>query len=162
MFTNPLVATLADFVRSVGIEVIAASSLLPANFPGLDIQNGCVLVDETRVVHPGDILHEAGHLALTPPEERHALRLTPTGGQEMATMAWSYAATVHLGLDPSLVFYPASYDHFGDGLAEYFTNGNKGMYIGVPLLQALRMSVEPKNAAARQVPPFPHMLRWLR
>jgi hypothetical protein len=159
VFRDPLVATLAEFVRSVGINVLPASSLLTTNFPGLDIQHGAVLVDESRVVYPGDILHEAGHVAMTEPSERSSLRLTPTGGQEMATMAWSYAATIHLKMDPSLVFYPASYDNFGLGLVEIF---GAGKYIGVPLLQRYGMAVEPKNAGARNAPPFPHMLKWLR
>jgi hypothetical protein len=34
--------------------------------------------------------------------------------------------------------------------------------MGVPLLQRFGMSVEPSNAAARGVEPFPHMLRWVR
>jgi len=115
VFSSPLIRTLADFVKSIGIDVHAASSLLPANFPGLDIQHGAILVDETRVVYPGDILHEAGHIALSAPSVRPALRLNPTGGEELAALGWSYAATVHLGLDSSLVFYPSSYQGFGDG-----------------------------------------------
>jgi hypothetical protein len=159
VFSSPLIRTLADFVRSIGIEVYAASSLLPANFPGLDIQHGAILVDESRVVYPGDILHEAGHIAMSAPAVRPALRLTPSGGEELSTLGWSYAAAVHLGLDPSLVFYPASYDGFGDGLVGLFAAGN---YIGIPLLQLFGMAVDAKNAVTRGVQPFPHMLRWLR
>ena len=59
MFGSPLVQTLANFVRRVGTDVHAASSLLPTNFPGLGIQHGAILIDESRVVYPGDILHEA-------------------------------------------------------------------------------------------------------
>jgi hypothetical protein len=138
---------MSTFLESIGIGVIPASSLLPANFPGLDIQ------------HVGDILHEAGHIAMTRPEQRNALRLAPTGGEEMATMAWSYAAALHLNLGAEIVFYPSSYQNFGDGLIEIFAAGK---YIGVPLLQTFGMSVESKNAGARGVSPFPHMLRWLR
>ena len=150
---------MAAFLEGIGIPLIPASSLLPANFPGLDIQHGCVLVDEWRVIHPGDILHEAGHVALTAPEARVALRLTPTGGEELSTMAWSYAAARHLGIDPAEVFYPESYQNFGDGLVENFARQN---YIGIPLLQKLGMAVAPASAAAANVEPFPHMLRWLR
>lgn len=153
MFTNPLIDRMASFLGTLGIPVIPASSLLPANFPGLDIQNGCVLVDETRVVYPGDILHEAGHIAMTAPEKRNALRLTPSGGEELSTLAWSYAAAMQLGLPADVVFYPASYANFGDGLVENFANGN---YIGTPLLQTFGMAnVRGENA-------YPRMLRWLR
>jgi hypothetical protein len=159
MFSNVVVARMAAFLESIGIGVIPASSLLPANFPGLDIQHCCVLVDETRIVHVGDILHEAGHIAMSDPGSRTALRLTPTGGEELSAMAWSYAAAVHLNLGAAVVFYPESYQNFGDGLVENFTRGN---YIGLPLMQKFGMTIEPRNAAARGAAPYPHMLRWLR
>ena len=159
MFVDPDIQTMAAFLGEIGIPVIAASSLLPANFPGLDIQYGCVLVDESRVVYSGDILHEAGHIAATEPSARKVLRLEPTGGEELSTMAWSYAAAMHLGFSARKVFYPASYANFGDGLVEYFTSGN---YIALPLLEKWGMTASPRMAAARGVEPYPHMLRWLR
>lgn len=159
MFSNALIARMAAFLESIGIGVIPASSLLPANFPGLDIQHGRVLVDESRIVHVGDILHEAGHIAMTDPGSRMALRVTPTGGEELSAMAWSYAAAVHLDLGAEVVFYPESYQNFGDGLVENFTSGN---YIGLPLMQKFGMTIEPRNAAASGLAPYPHMLRWLR
>ncbi|MEK6372109.1 MAG: hypothetical protein AABO58_05385 [Acidobacteriota bacterium] len=159
MFTDPTIVALTDFVRGVGIPVLAASAVGPTRFPGMNIQNGCVLVDETRVIHPGNILHEAGHLAVTEPTLRNAPAVSPSNGQEMATLAWSYAATVHLKLDPALVFYPGSFQNMAESLIENFAQGR---YLGLPLLQLFGMTVEPRNAEARQVAPFPHMLRWLR
>jgi hypothetical protein len=159
VFSNPVIRQMAGFLETIGIPLVPASSLLPANFPGLDIQCGSVLVDETRVIHVGDILHEAGHIALTAPEFRSALRLSPTGGEEMATMAWSYAAAQHLGLGAELVFYPESYSNFGNGLIEIFADGR---YIGIPLLQLFGMSFDAKKGAEKNVEPFPHMVRWLR
>jgi hypothetical protein len=159
VFTDPTIVTLTNFVRGVGIECLAASALGPTQFPGLAIQNGCVLIDETRVIFPGDILHEAGHIAVTEPSLRNAPTVSPSGGLELAALAWSYAATLHLGLDATLVFYPGSYQNMAESLVENFAEGR---YIGLPLLQLYGMTVEPRNAAARQLPPFPHMLRWLR
>jgi hypothetical protein len=147
------------FLAGIGIPLVPASSLLPATFPGLDIQFGAVLVDETRVVHVGDILHEAGHLAVTDPAARKALRLAPTGGEELSALAWSYAATMHLGFDPAMVFYPESYHDFGDGLIDNFSRRN---YIGLPLMEKWGMTVSPQNATSRNAEPFPHMQRWLR
>jgi hypothetical protein len=40
--------------------------------------------------------NEAGHIAMTDPGKRTALRLTPTGGEELSAMAWSYAAGLPL------------------------------------------------------------------
>jgi hypothetical protein len=159
MYRDAMVRTMTEFLGEIGIGTAAASSLAPTLFPGLDIQYGAVLIDETRLEHPGDILHEAGHVAVTQPQLRGAFRLEPSGGQELAAMAWSYAAAAHLGLAPDVVLYPSSYHGLGDELVEAF---GEGRFVGTPLLQAFAMTVEPRYAAARGLPPFPHMLRWLR
>ena len=159
MFANPLTERMAAFVRTIGIDVQAAT--LPADtfLPGLDIRHGAILVDEQRLAYPGDLLHEAGHIAVAPPEQRAAPALSPDPGDEMATLAWSYAALRHLELDAEVVFHPHGYKGGGPWLAETF---GAGSYIGLPLLQCYGMTVEPKAAAARGVEPYPHMLRWLR
>jgi len=159
MFRDALVQLMTTFLGEVGIAAVAASSTSPTLFPGLDIQHGAVLIDETRLEHPGDVLHEAGHLAVTELRLRGSFRLEPTGGQELAAMAWSYAAAMHLRLAADVVLYPSSYHGLGDELVEAFRDGR---YVGTPLLQAFGMTVEPRHAAARDVPPFPHMIRWLR
>ena len=92
MFANPLTERMADFVRGIGIEVHAGT--LPAGtfLPGVDIRHGTIVVDEERLSYPGDLLHEAGHVAVAPPEQRAAPTLSPSEGDELATLAWSYAA----------------------------------------------------------------------
>ncbi len=159
MFADPLTERLATFVRSIGIEVRAAT--LPAGtfLPGLDIRDGALLVDEARLAHPGDILHEAGHLAVADPAERNAPHLSPSPGDEMTAIAWSYAALRRLDLDPAIVFHPEGYKGASDSIIENFTAGR---YFGVPLLQLYVMSCEPRLAAEKGVAPFPAMLRWLR
>jgi hypothetical protein len=159
MFADPVLEKLAAFVRSVGIRVEAAVLDKPTRFPGLDIGHGAVLIDEARVIHPGNILHEAGHLAVHDPEKRNAPQIEPTDGEELSTLAWSYAAALHLGFDAELVFYAGSFQGWDRALIENFAEGR---YMGVPLLQRFGMAVEPKHAAARGVAPFPHMLRWVR
>jgi hypothetical protein len=159
MFADPLTERLATFVRGLGIEVRAA--ILPADtfLPGLDIRDGAILVDEARLAHPGDILHEAGHLAVTDPAERHAPHLSPNPGDELTAIAWSYAALRHLGIDPAIVFHAEGYKGGADAIIENFSAGR---YFGVPLLQLYAMSCEPRLAAEKGVAPFPSMLRWLR
>jgi hypothetical protein len=159
MFSTPEIRRMGAFLAEIGISLVPASSTLATNFPGLDIQWGCVLVDESRVVHVGDILHEAGHLAVTDPAARNSRRLAPTGGEELSTLAWSYAAARHLGFSANIVFYPESYQNFGDALIENFENRN---YIGLPLLEKWGMTVGLRNGALRNFGPFPNMLRWLR
>jgi hypothetical protein len=159
MFANPVTERMAAFARGIGIEVRAA--VLPDDtfLPGLDIRQGAVLLDEQRLAYPGDLLHEAGHVAVAPPEQRAAPALTPNEGDEMAALAWSYAALRHLDLDPDVVFHPNGYKGGSQALIDIFT---EGATLGVPLLQWYGMTFEPKAAAARGVEPFPHMLRWLR
>jgi hypothetical protein len=159
MFADPLTERLAAFVRDIGLTVRTAA--LPADtlLPGLDIRDGAIVVDEARLAHPGDILHEAGHLAVADRAERSAPRLSPSPGDEMASIAWSYAALRYLDLDPAVVFHPEGYKGGSAAIIENFTAGN---YFGVPLLQFYAMSYEPRQAAKKGVAPFPHMLRWVR
>ena len=57
MFSDPLTAKLAAFVRGVGIEVHAVTLPDPTFLAGLDIRCGAILVDESRLQYPGDLLH---------------------------------------------------------------------------------------------------------
>ena len=159
MFADPLIERLAAFVRGVGIDLRAAALPAKTFLPGLDIRRGAILIDEQRLHHPGDILHEAGHLAVTEPTERNAPALAPSAGDELTSIAWSYAALRHLDLDPAVVFHA---DGYKGGAASIIENFTAGHYFGVPLLQLYGMSCEPRQAAAAGVKPYPHMLRWLR
>jgi hypothetical protein len=159
MFANPLTERLAEFVRGIGIEVLADSLLQPTFLPGLDIRHGAIIVDEPRLEQPGDILHEAGHLAVTHPAQRSALTLEANPGDEMTSIAWSYAALRHLDLDPAIVFHASGYK---GGSASIIENFMAGRYFGVPPLQLYGMTAEPRRAAEIGVPPYPHMLRWMR
>ena len=159
MFSDPLVTRLTSFVQSVGIEVQACPINWKTQFPGLDIRTGAVLVDESQLIHPGNILHEAGHIAVHDPVRRQETKFLPLKGEELSALAWSYAAVVQLGLNAELVFYPGSYQGWDTTLIESFAEGR---YIGVPLLQRYGMAVEARYASERRVEPYPYMLRWLR
>jgi hypothetical protein len=157
-FADPLTERLVAFVRSIGIDVRAAALPEKTFLPGLDIRNGAILLDAERLTYPGDILHEAGHLAVTDPAQRDVSQLSPTPADEMTSIAWSYAALRHLDLDPAIVFHDDGYKGGASSLIENFTAGR---YFGVPLLQFYG-ALEPKRAATIGVEPYPHMLRWLR
>lgn len=159
MFGDPLTEKLASFVRGIGIDVRAARLDTQTFFPGVDIQHGAVLIDEPRLKHPADILHEAGHIAVTDPAVRQEFRLAPEGGEEMATLAWSYAAALHLGVPVDVLFHEEQHQGNSPALIENFAAGR---YVGVPLLQWFGMTLEPRQAAERGIAPFPHMLRWVR
>lgn len=150
---------LVDFVVGLGITVRKGELPDDTFLPGLDIRFGGLVIDEDQLAHPGDILHEAGHIAVTEPEGRKAERLEPTDGEEIATLAWSWAALTHLGLDPAVVFHAEGYKGGSESLIQTFQSGAT---LGQPLLQYYGLTFEPRLAAEHGVEPFPHMLRWLR
>ena len=158
-FQDPLVTKLVTFVRGLGIDVTACPIDWKTQFPGLEIRAGAVLIDESQLIHPGNILHEAGHIAVHDPARRSLPKFSPLRGEELSALAWSYAATVQLGLESELVFYPGSYHGWATSLIENFAEGR---YLGVPLLQRYGMAIEPRLAAERGLEPYPHMLRWVR
>ena len=159
MFANPLTERLATFVRGIGIDVRAAELPERTFLPGLDIRDGAILVDEARLSYPGDMLHEAGHIAVTEAAGRNAPTLEPTPADEMAALAWSWAALQHLQLEPEVVFHPHGYQGGNTSVIDSFSTE---VPPGLPLLQWYGMTLNPKQAAERGLAPFPHMLRWMR
>jgi hypothetical protein len=119
------------------------------------VRRGGLVVDEPRLAWPGDLLHEAGHLAVADPAGRAELDdVGDDPAEEMAAIAWSHAAAQHLGLDPTVVFHPHGYRGGGDWLAEAFAGGGGP---GVPMLQWWGMT-----GGWKDEPRFPQMIRWLR
>ncbi|MCK7554721.1 hypothetical protein MKQ70_06780 [Chitinophaga sedimenti] len=154
-----------DFIWAIGIPVIFAE-LPPDTFlPGALIQNGQLIIDKSQLRYPGDILHEAGHIAVVPASERATLHndniplRMQREGEEMMAVAWSYAACLYLDLDPHFVFHEHGYKGNGKKIAANFDNG--GMF-GVSMLQYAGMSAEPGKADHHGLPEFPDMARWLR
>jgi hypothetical protein len=161
MFCKPVTAALVAFVNRIGLDARSASIAEETFLPGLRISNGTILIDESRLTYPGDILHEAGHLAVTPAEKRKSLSANAgaDAGEEMAAIAWSYAAAIHMGVDPAVVFHPHGYKGGSQAILENFAGGR---YVGVPVLEWLGMTADGKAAKELNVPPYPHMLKWLR
>ena len=158
---EPLPARILDFLGRIGLEARACTLAGPTFLPGLRIRQGVLLVDEARLRYPGDLLHEAGHIAVTPADRRHALDgdLGTDLGDEIGAIAWSYAAARHLAIDPAVVFHPDGYRGCSQGFLDNFA---RGRYVGVPLLQWMGLTLDEAAAREEGVPPYPHMLRWLR
>jgi hypothetical protein len=129
--------------------------------PGIQIERGGLVIDEARLAHGGDLLHEAGHLAVTPASERPLLSGTvpEDGGAEMAAIAWSWAACVRLSLPASVLFHDAGYKGNARSLREGFAAGR---YVGVPLLQWMGLTNDPAAPFDAEGPQYPAMIRWLR
>lgn len=111
MFDNPINSKIAEFLTGIGIGVVPGEIAEQTVLPGILVDHGTLRIDEAKLVSPGDILHEAGHLAVAPAEKRGRLYndVSKNAGDELAAIAWSWAATLHLGLDPALLFHPHGY-----------------------------------------------------
>lgn len=150
------------FLTDIGIPVRSGAITGPTAVPGIAIADGGLVLDPDATRHDGDLLHEAGHLALLPP----ARRATASGmlpddigaGYELGAICWSVAAAHHLGLDLACVFHPEGYRGDSSWLIETY---GAGVHPGLPLLQwaglAWAPGTEPDGAT-----PFPAMRRWLR
>ncbi len=153
------------FLDAIGIAWRFDS--VPENtfLPGLEVVQGCLLIDRALLRYPGDILHEAGHIALLPPEKRGLFSgnvkevLPEHEGDELAVILWTYAASLHLELPLDVVIHDNGYHNQADWLREQFTTGT---YIGLPLLVWMGLCEDPKAAQAAGSVGFPEMLRWVR
>ena len=159
-FTNPVTSRLAGFLGGIGLDVEPAVLSQGSFLSGVMISHGKLLVDESTLTYPGDLLHEAGHLALFPASRRQAMHMDAgaDGGYEMAAIAWSYAAALYLGIDPAVVIHSGGYR---GGSGAILTNFATGHMFGVPILEWLGMAADQKKAALLRVPAYPHMLKWV-
>jgi hypothetical protein len=160
---SPVAVTdqIVAFLRAIGLEVRAGPVAGDTVLPGIQVDRGVLFYDPAQLRYPGDLLHEAGHLAVKSVADRQ-LAGTDLGAdpaEEMMAIAWSYAAILHLELPPEVVFHPAGYRGGSTALLENFTAGR---YIGVPMLQWHGLTRDERQAAAAGVAPFPKMRRWLR
>jgi hypothetical protein len=159
-----LTDTIIDFVVGVGIRVSRTELDGDTFLPGIRVRAGGLDVDSPRLVYPGDILHEAGHLAVLPEPARS--RFGDPGGEsptdmrriELQAIAWSYAAALELGIDPAVVFHAGGYHGRSASLLGNFT---LGVYVGLDDLARAGMVAPPREAARLGVAPYPHMLKWL-
>lgn len=148
------------FLSEIGISV--HEKTLPADtfLPGLDLGPGCLYVDFNQLKYPGDLLHEAGHLAVTTPEQRALIGTDaieqpwPTDGEEIVAVLWSFAAAKHIDLPLEVLFHPNGYKGQSDWLIESFESGT---YVGLPLLEWMGLTGPQGTTDA-----FPKMKRWVR
>lgn len=152
---------IAGFLEGIGIPVRFAAVSGPTAVPGIAIVDGGLAVDPQAPSHDGDLLHEAGHLALLAPSQRAVATgvLPPeAGGLELGAICWSVAAARHLGLDLAVVFHPDGYRGDSAWLVETYERGHAP---GLPLLVWAGLTWEPGTEPPGEAA-FPAMRRWLR
>ncbi|MFO0747714.1 MAG: hypothetical protein U1F43_18920 [Myxococcota bacterium] len=152
------------FVRAIGLAVELGPLDAPGVLPGIALTaSGGLRIDEAALAYPGDILHEAGHLAVLAPAARATggalVETAESAGDEMAAIAWSYAAALHLGIDPAVVFHPAGYRGGSAAILENFACGRT---FGVPLLAWYGMTREQPRRGPSDPGAYPVMRAWLR
>lgn len=167
MFVNALIQKIVDFLTDIGLEIMPKKLDENTFLSGIRIEDGKILVDESRLAFPGDLLHEAGHLALSPSYLRGQMsdevELPPEefnmDAIESGAIAWSYAAALHLNLDPRVVFHEGGYKGNSESI---LLNFSFGVFIGVNILEDAGMTATGENALRLGVEPYPQMLKWLR
>ncbi len=174
------------FTRDIGIPVEVCSLAAEKTFlPGIRIApGGRIRVDPERCHASGDVLHEAGHLAVLTPELRMladddvdaSLKDVPVeegsvaywgkGWGEGMAMAWSYSALRVLGLPPDAVFCPGGYNRpNGEMPAGHIQNLEMGVFYGIKLLSKVGLTdaspMYEMGAPPEGDCPFPNLRAWL-
>ncbi|SNR42587.1 hypothetical protein SAMN04487979_105209 [Flavobacterium sp. ov086] len=153
-----------SFLNQIGINVIE-KELDETFLPGLSLGPNCIYIDYKKLLYPGDILHEAGHLAVTTSAERNIVGTSemsaswPSDGEEMGAILWSFAAAKYLQLEPEFVFHPDGYKNGSDWLVSNFKNE---VYIGLPFLEWVGLCLGKERALKENKAAFPSMLKWIR
>jgi hypothetical protein len=157
---DALLDRIIQFLEGIGFQFREVELNQQTFVPGIAIDRGTLLIDKSKLLYPGDLLHEAGHLAVTPAERRMRVQgdVGKKAAEEMMAIAWSYAASVHLGLAPNVVFHDGGYKGGAASLIENFTNGR---YIGVPVLQWIGLTVDERRAKELGIEPYPCMIKWV-
>ena len=156
-FDEDVLKCIINFLNDIDIIVVEKKLKNDTFLPGLSLEKNTILMDRNKLKYPGDLLHEAGHIAVTEKKLRPLIGTKemqddwPSLGDEIAAILWSYAALSHLGLDPKIVFHPDGYKESSDWFIEQFNNKN---YIGLPLLEWMGLYDNKQE--------FPLMKKWIR
>lgn len=157
-------ATIVEFLNRIGIATAEGDVPDTSFLPGVRIEAGRLVYDPA-LPWPGDLLHEAGHLATAPAQWRVGLSdgvelpaSVAHAGEAEAT-AWAYAAVRHLQLDPAVLFHPGGYQGASERLVATY---EAGVYPGAHGLVQAGMTAAGPEARARGWPVYPQMARWLR
>lgn len=159
---NDVFVKITNFVLKIGIPINYCQIDNESFLSGLMIDCGTLLIDKSRLGYIGDILHEAGHIALMRSDERSYLKGSLEGqsdseATEMMVIAWTYAACLEIGIDPRIVFHPDGYKGGSESILENF---GEGRFFGVPMLQYIGLTHERKIDQNSII--FPKMKAWLR
>lgn len=175
----------SSFLQSIGIAVVVDPEAARGGFlPGLRVCGAAIIVTAADDDLAGDMMHEAGHIAVTPSlfrdqldgntEDIHPamfawLDAHPDAfgdpedpiaraimqSSESEAIAWSYAAALAANIDTRLPFLKG---FGGDGL-DIHHQVRHGQHLGIHGLAHGGMTDLPRP---RNAMPFPKMKRWMQ
>jgi len=153
-----------SFLDKIGIPYEFTNIEKECFLPGLFIDKGTLLIDKNKLKYVGDVMHEAGHIALMSPEERQTVSGSLEGilypeAVEMMTLAWSYAACLEIELDPFVVFHKDGYKGDSENIVSNFQQGG---IIGLPMLQWLGLTNDIIDPSQNKTVAYPKMITWIR
>ncbi len=153
--------TIIEFLNGIGIHVHLKPLPGDTFLPGVRIEHGALAVDPEQLRYPGDMLHEAGHIAVMAPSRRPQAYADagPDMGEEIAAQAWSYAAAKAAGIPVELVFHDDGYKGAARWLRDHYEGDQ--CFAGLPLLAWYRMTDMPDKSSPDRTG-YPHMKAWLR
>ena len=157
---DEVIAKIVAFLASIGIDIAEGSVGETTFLPGVEIVAGGLVFDRERLLFPGDLLHDAGHIAVCDGAARanmsgNVLKDQPErNGEEIVALLWSYAASLAANIAPEIVFHEHGYKGERDWILGNFKSGH---YVGLPLLAWMGLAKRPG-----EIDGFPRMLKWLR
>lgn len=154
-----------DFIAGIGLPIREATLPEDTFLPGVEMRGGGILVDPARLMWPGDLLHEAGHLAMLPSQLRHTAEEDQPNvagadyAGEMEVMGWAYAATHALDIPLDVLLHEGGYRGRSRDLLQTYSFG---IYPGLRGLCETGMAAAPGFTPDCGEVRYPRMLKWLR
>jgi hypothetical protein len=158
-------SVIVAFLTRIGLPIAEETLAADTFLPGITLRAGGLVVDADKLMWPGDLLHEAGHLAVLPAALRSEAHDDAPNHAEVAfageleAMAWAYAAAVELVLPMEVLIHEGGYHGKSRDLLQMYTFG---VYPGLRGLCESRMTAAPGFTPDCGPVQYPQMLRWLR
>ncbi len=158
-------APILTFLTRVGITVRMKAVPDDSFLPGVTVIGGALAVETTKLKWPGDLLHEAGHIAVLPSALRHRAnedlfnQSDVEFAGELEAMAWAYAAIVDIGLPIEVLIHDGGYNGRPQALVQMYSFR---VYPGLAGLCKAGMTAAPGFTENCGPIHYPRMLRWLR
>ncbi len=171
-----------EFLNSIGIPCHRVREACGSFLVNVRITNGELYYDQLALA--SDMLHEAGHIAIFPPEARSHLSgdLKKAYGVLQALMeasddetfhrkamqtsdpeatAWAYAAGKHIGLPDDVIIRDEDYDDTGDSIRFGLSLNS---YLGINGLHHAGFCTVKSEAYAKicGLPVYPTLAKWLQ